>query len=142
MTDYDALVKTLKELTLIVTVCHGNTCDECDMLQRCDYYDDEKMLSVFKDSAYAIEELQRQIDAWVEPERKALIKSLPRWISVKERLPKTDGMYLVHGTWSASGRKVTDTCEFYVHDGYFRAVWNFDVTHWMPLPAPPKEETE
>jgi len=64
----------------------------------------------------------------------------PRWIPVTERLPEEDGMYLVHGKWSASGRKVTDTCEFYVHDGYFRAAWNFDVTHWMPLPEPPKEE--
>lgn len=64
----------------------------------------------------------------------------PRWIPATDRLPEEDGMYLVHGKWSASGKKVTDTCEFYVHDGYFRAAWNFNVTHWMPLPTPPKGE--
>lgn len=99
------------------------------------------------EAADAIEELQQTAehykgcsDDWYKEacDYKAM---LPRWIPVTERLPEEDGMYLVHGTWSASGRKVTDTCEFYVHDGYFRAAWNFDVTHWMPLPEPPKEDT-
>lgn len=69
-----------------------------------------------------------------------LQKNTPHWIPVTERLPEKDGMYLVHGAWSASGRKATDTCEFHVHDGYFRATWDFDVTHWMPLPGPPEED--
>ena len=99
-----------------------------------------ELREIAKEAADAIEELQRQIDAWVETERKALIKSLPKWISVAERLPDEDDLYLVCGVWG-SGKQVVDTCEYKVHDGYFSAAWNFDVTHWMPLPQPPKEET-
>ena len=95
------------------------------------------------EAADAIEELSREYESIAASlnESVELVRKLqsPRWISVMERMPEEDGMYLVHGKWSASGRKVTDTCEFYVHDGYFRAVWDFDVTHWMPLPEPPKE---
>ena len=68
------------------------------------------------------------------------VKMLPIWISVTDRLPEEDGLYLVCGKWG-SGKKMTDTCEYKSHDGYFSAAWNFDVTHWMPLPEPPKEET-
>lgn len=88
----------------------------------------------------AAEEWEMLAESWRKA-CKALESRIPRWIPVTERLPEKDGMYLVHGAWSASGRKVTDTCEFYVHDGYFRAAWNFDVTHWMPLPEQPKEES-
>ena len=64
----------------------------------------------------------------------------PRWISVEERLPEdyedvviimrngASSWYRVayreYGGWSlGGGRRVTD-----------------EVTHWMPLPEPPKEE--
>ena len=35
---------------------------------------------LYCEAADAIEELQGQIDGWIDQERKALIKSLPRWI--------------------------------------------------------------
>lgn len=59
------------------------------------------------------------------------------WISVKDRLPKKNGDYIVYGEWG-SGKKYMDIVDFAVHDGYFRTVWNFDVTHWMPLPQEPE----
>lgn len=61
--------------------------------------------------------------------------SKPHWIPVTERLPEKTGSYLVyvygevtemnfwHGKWHMLG------------DDYTKAV-----THWMPLPQPPKEE--
>ena len=65
---------------------------------------------------------------------------VPKWISVKERLPEDyedvviimrDGAsswyrvaYREYGGWSfGGGRRVND-----------------EVTHWMPIPQPPKEE--
>lgn len=63
-------------------------------------------------------------------------QQLHSWIPVKERLPEKNGSYLVyvygevtemdcwHGKWHR------------LRDDYTKAV-----THWMPLPKPPKEET-
>ena len=79
------------------------------------------------------------------------------WISVKERLPDCNGKFLVHKmVWNSSiistlyfakdGEKI---CEYdlkgakdvwYDYDcewGYFSVD---SVTHWMPLPEPPKED--
>lgn len=96
--------------------------------------------SLMNEAADAIEELNRENESLANSVNEASEILRKRWIPVTERLPEKDGMYLVHGEWSESGRKATDTCEFYVHDGYFRAAWNFDVTHWMPLPCPPEED--
>ena len=52
--------------------------------------DDNACLSIktAHEAADAIEELQGQIDGWIEQERKALLKSVPKWIPVKESLPE------------------------------------------------------
>ena len=58
------------------------------------------------------------------------------WISVEDRLPEKEGVYLVHTTYN-----IIETEVFYIskHDdiSYW---WDLDgmVTHWMPLPEPPK----
>ena len=58
------------------------------------------------------------------------------WISVDDRLPEKEGVYLVHTTYN-----IIETEVFYIskHDdiSYW---WDLDgmVTHWMPLPEPPK----
>lgn len=62
------------------------------------------------------------------------------WISVKERLPEQEGEYLVHrspyyhdivsyenDTWIGVGL-------------YGELIKAINVTHWMPLPEPPKGE--
>lgn len=64
-----------------------------------------------------------------------------RWIPCSERLPEDDGIYIVSGKWG-SGKISVGECEYYKHDGYFRAAWNFDVIAWMPMPAPYKAERE
>lgn len=69
------------------------------------------------------------------------------WIPVTERLPDKDGTYLVRTTTGA-----VTTARFYVGKTYppthYRPTeyhsptkWqsNRNVTHWMPLPEPPKE---
>ena len=66
-----------------------------------------------------------------------LIEGKPKWISVEDRLPEekesvlvhyTDGWmpiaFLLDGKWHQSGGETS---------------W-LSVTHWMPLPEPPKED--
>ncbi len=66
------------------------------------------------------------------------LESMSNWISVKERLPEDDGYYLTFTT--------EHTCEVYRYDGDGEWVTdyddtaNHDITHWQPLPEPPKEE--
>ena len=84
--------------------------------------------------------------------------TVQKWIPVTERLPEEDNEYLVfekhsYGTqtrilrFAKDGRKV-DKYDF--HRGwknvwyYYDSEWGHitidDVTHWMPLPEPPKGE--
>lgn len=83
-------------------------------------------------------------------EVKLTLESIPaadvrevRWIPVTERLPEKNGYYLTY---------VKSALYF---DSYYQNLLRFidgdfiedhvvihRVTHWMPLPAPPKEETE
>ena len=80
-----------------------------------------------------------------------------RWIPVTERMPDKDGDYLVfkrftRNAWSdvvsfaKDGRKVIE-CDFgekwqnvwYYYDSEWGYIRTDAVTHWMPLPQPPKE---
>ena len=78
-----------------------------------------------------------------------------QWISVKDRMPEHNGKYLTFS--NQGGMDATDfALNLYKVDQYDfedkkRAGWYeldneygyfeiHDVTHWMPLPEPPKEE--
>ena len=159
MTDYNELIKALRHMEKIYSICENENTNEY-------------RLSV--QAADAIEELQGQIDGWIEQERKALIKSLPRWIPVTERLPENgvhvllsckcgSCAYVCDGFHTEKYSKPTqfyedidadyneDTDEYYFPEGWWEVIKNWDdyscvaiedtVTHWMPLPEPPKEET-
>lgn len=66
-----------------------------------------------------------------------------KWISVKDRLPDRSGLYLVHGQggYMVVVQYSTFFGKFNAWDGSAsRDVEQLafdDVTHWMPLPAPP-----
>ena len=78
-----------------------------------------------------------------------------KWISVKERLPKKDGDYLCYkksGLYEVFGF-AKDGRKKHKYDFFrdWKNVWFFyaseygyvttdSVTHWMPLPEPPKGE--
>jgi hypothetical protein len=63
-----------------------------------------------------------------------------KWISVKDRLPEDDDIYLT--AWDDG---TIETYQFTlftglidISAGVFEPVNRFNVTHWMPLPRPPK----
>lgn len=67
----------------------------------------------------------------------------PKWISCAKRLPTENGKYLVvhEYTFWNRGKRLTMSIEFFSTElcGWFcdgRLLTN--VTHWMPLPQPPK----
>ena len=138
MTDYEAVLK------------QARTCANrkyCDLGGNCEYYDLDVCCQggekdILKDAADAIEEL---------------LAAVPKWISVEDEPPKENGRYLVRykrdvnlGDEETVHEDEIRIMRFFVDDGwrypiicndYVRLV-NEAVTHWMQLPAPPKEETE
>ena len=82
---------------------------------------------------------------------------MAEWISVKERLPEENGRYLCNipiyegyqeVLYFATNLEAVDDYDFYHrnHAGFFDYEHKYgycehsDVTHWMPLPEPPKGE--
>ena len=65
----------------------------------------------------------------------------PKWISCAERLPEKNGYYLIAYQYNFNGRRTT-IIDFYAKTAAGEW-WGNDfgriVTHWMPLPEPPKE---
>ena len=97
-------------------------------------------------AADAIEELSRDLDSMNEANI-ALYGALPKWIPVTERLPDTGVDVLVKFPHNMAVASI-DIGEWVVNSG---DGWCTDInlaggeknpTHWMPLPEPPKEETE
>ena len=79
---------------------------------------------------------------------------MSEWISVKERLPEKDGWYLVYAPryWGNSKIYGLDGLAYSNFKHNYKDHWGIErgtvrgwpgiVTHWMPLPDPPKEGFE
>ena len=105
------------------------------------YYDDDIPLQVATALDMAISALRQQ-----EQES----KPTNGWISVKDRLPETDGIYIVcdcqlnGNPWihTAGFIKASSSwCEehgVYYDDRYGRYSEQDKITHWQPMPAPPE----
>lgn len=99
-------------------------------------------IKTLDEAANAIEELngylaeaERDRDEYRERLDKTNDMVEKRWIPVTERCPEKSGDYLVF-----------DDCRnLYVNEWhYLLKKWQYDdsrITHWQPLPEPPKEKT-
>lgn len=84
-------------------------------------------------------------------------KKCNSWVSVEERLPEKNGRYLIHETVFNKWKGYMSVCSFspcyegveehlngkclwYSYDSEYGDYEKMGVTHWMPLPEPPKEE--
>ena len=139
MTMYEELVKALR------------TCSERDSCfwlgDTCPYMGNRLCDDKAGKAADAIEELQKQLDnSEIDniklKEAFAKYRGENRWIPVTERLPE-EYKYVLCKT------------DYGMEVGYHRNEWgqdewttgkfasgSFDVTHWMPLPEPPKDGEE
>jgi len=88
-----------------------------------------------QEAADVIEELENKLNLWRQDK-------VPRWIPVTERLPEKPGNYLVYANYAKGNLPFVDVDYYsgknfatvYTCCGYYR------VSHWLPLPQPPKEE--
>ena len=80
------------------------------------------------------------------------------WISIKDRMPKLGQEVLVYAIGKINGfigDRVYAICKCYIQhilpSSPGHEVWStlwqyfhtdYEITHWMPLPEPPKEKTE
>ena len=74
---------------------------------------------------------------------------MSEWISVKDGLPEDDVRVLVCGNGGDESHVIAITQYTHRKYGYNIEGWiepwqyffyNYEITHWMPLPEPPKEE--
>ena len=75
--------------------------------------------------------------------------TVQKWIPVTERLPDEDGQYLALTKSYIKGQDYFEwliyydpEIGFYDIDSELGDIEMEDVTHWMPLPEPPKDVTE
>lgn len=79
--------------------------------------------------------------------------SAPRWINVNDELPELDEKVVVYATGRVDKRDyayaiTSRMLRFPFNracDEVWRSPWgyffdNYEITHWMPLPEPPKED--
>ena len=113
--------------------CHGHHTD-------CPYEDDFFCtMHICGDARAYIQQLENHIGGLTEKVAQFEAEQ-PKWISVKEKLPENDDNYLVF----TSDRNDAVIATYY-GDGEWLEYDSTNliplVTHWMPLPEPPKEET-
>lgn len=67
-----------------------------------------------------------------------------KWIPVTERLPEENDRYLCNvKSFAFPGCSYHAILHYDKHDGFREGnIYTDDVTHWMPLPEPPKEVGE
>ena len=113
--------------------CHGHH-------TACPYEDDFFCtMHICGDARAYIQQLENHIGGLTEKVAQFEAEQ-PKWISVKEKLPENDDNYLVF----TSDRNDAVIATYY-GDGEWLEYDSTNliplVTHWMPLPEPPKEET-
>lgn len=116
----------------MTALCDDYSCFECPYEEEYDSYKNGRLSAVYRQAADAIERLEHQIFL-ADLACKSATASKPRWIPVTERLPKEMETVLV-----TDGKNVG--WSFCVNDyGTMEFYSPWKITHWMPLPEPPKE---
>lgn len=109
-----------------------------------------ELLAELTEAADAIDELDTLLDG-VSADNDALCETIerlkkPRWIPVTERLPEEWKSVLTYQPYKNDVDKPLIRVSWYIGAGIWREceqanTLELPVTHWMPLPEPPKEKT-
>ena len=137
---YDSLIGRLKKSEREHKKEFGGPTEESELL---------------RDAANAIEELLpyksvvERGQGLLEKAQELLDALRPRWIPVTERLPEKYKTVVCivrdiddEGAGSYKIGTLDNLGDWFVDDDDYSEHSNLRVTHWMQLPAPPKEETE
>ena len=148
-----------------------DTCDSCKNCPNNFDGGRRELAVYLADAIVRIQQLEHSWDELfgtakqLERERDAAVEAQPKWISVEERLPDDLEEVLIlvketefYGQYKEFSKSYF--CQYIgcVDDGEWFTVWchghryikdtakepyadKFEVTHWMPLPEAPKEET-
>ena len=164
MGKYEDLIKRLRdsEHEIDCSLCDRNCCypdgkvhGKCIIIEAADAIEAQdrhiltlqhEMMAEAESHIAEVNRLNKQIEALSKTEKTT------RWIPVTERLPKENGRYLVRYVRDIDGVHSDEVRIMWFADAQWRFpfICNPDVrelvtmekvTHWMPLPEPPKEET-
>lgn len=161
MAEYTELIKALRCKSL------SKGCDSCGYGYRLcpdsECNDACQVEQVYADAAAAIEALQAKISELGESYSANLVaaqNAQPHWVSVEERLPNVDEKVLVFAIGKLDGfigdtvialTSMSNTNWLNHHEKVDKPYWldpwqyfliDYRITHWMPLPEPPKEVQE
>lgn len=119
-----------KELERCTTYIYGFPCEGCLYGIDAEKVESDCVDALLKDALAYIQQLEA---------------AQPKWISVEERLPDDRGNFITkihcdNGDWIEMNTFDYMEKEWW-HDAVDRTVEATEfVTHWMPLPEPPKED--
>ena len=97
----------------------------------CRHTEQEAAADLAKRASEVIVELMKERDDLNAQYTKVIYEVMPTWIPVTERLPEKHDRVLVYSKL----RGITKDHRCYDGNWYF----SIGVTHWMPLPKPPKD---
>ena len=132
---YDELIGKLRG-------CEGYRCEDCELRREefCNLVRMEKAADALEELTMKLHGDEAAIAGMKQQIERMVVNSgnKPKWIPVTDKLPQKCRFYLV-----------TDFGEveeaYYDSDGFWFSPHGDklkSVTHWMPLPEPPKEETD
>ena len=125
---YEDLVKRLREAD------EKSMCGECGLNL---HTGATKKGVLFAEAADAIEKLSNW---WAHADKLIKMLEMPRWIPVSERLPEAESGDTSKPVLVTDGA-IAELFNFELCEPYWSYTGIGDITHWMPLPEPPKEET-
>ncbi len=155
-----------EELINRMRMCVNGNCEGCTYEYEGLTNTEECKEDLISDAADAIEELQKALDAVNDAHNEGYDVCYwagrrdyePKWIPVTERVPELGQEVLVYAIGKDDGfigDSVIALSERFIFrlfpssDGVeeWRSPWqyfdsNYEITHWMPLPEPPKGEVE
>lgn len=128
---------------------HLNLCNKCPLKDSEEEDDDgnyegECTFLLANGALKIIDKLQKTIEE--QEERIAIMmEGKDEWTSIKKEKPKESGTYLVVLKQTVNGcveETIVTQRDWMKAFGMFAGLADEEITHWMPLPKPPKEDAD